>query len=166
MSLYSGEMVLETGDRYLSSDVKTARLWYTMALEDREYRTIALTKLINLERRIGRFARAREYINLLEEFNDKTYFNIGKLELDEHNYIKAIEYFSRSLSSSDTQIFDLECLANVYTQLGEFETARKMYETFINNMGFFGIINLDLIIGDYQHGLDTLKKIKINNPIV
>lgn len=167
MNLYSGDIALQNGDKYFNSDLKTARLWYTIALEDKEYRIRALNRLINLERRAGRFQKARDYINSLDNSYDfHSYLNIGKLEMEEHNYVTAIEYFSNSLTFTELQNHSLMNIADCYVQLGEFETARRMLETtknYVLNGSIFGIINIDIIEGDYNHALKISEEIKFLN---
>lgn len=168
MSIYSGDVALSYGDKYLKTDINTARLWYNMALEDSNVRTKAILRLMRLERKTGNYSLAREYANSLEDFSDlTTSYYIGRLEQEEFNLLSAIENYSKALASDYLQLGALMFLADVYTQLGEFDTSRKMFETLIynpiyKNNAIFGLVNLDIIEQDYKHGLKTLKNIGIN----
>ena len=172
MNLYCGETAIQNGDRYIYKDNKTARLWYLTALEDELTRNIALRKLLELERKIGNYKMAREYANMLYELKDSqaNYF-LGKIEHIEYNFLSALDYYSKDLSSKSLPVTfqqtNLKFIANIYTQLGEFEIARRIYETFLynlsSNIGLLELINLDIIQGDYTHGLNLLKKVESKN---
>jgi len=113
---------------------------------------------------------AREYANMLYELKDSqaNYF-LGKIEHIEYNFLSALDYYSKDLSSKSLPVTfqqtNLKFIANIYTQLGEFEIARRIYETFLynsnsKNIGLLELINLDIIQGDYTHGLNLLKKVE------
>ncbi len=171
MSLYLGKEAVKMGDKYVYKDNRTARLWYLKALEDTISRNIALRKLLELERKMGNYKMAREYANMLLDCRDvEAYYFLGKVESIECNYLTALDYYSRALSSNYSdlkQLVNLKFIANIYTQLGEFLIARRMYETLIlnsssRNIGLLELINLDIIEGDFKHGLKLCEKLDVN----
>lgn len=172
MLLYSGDVAIANGDTYLYKDNTTARLWYATALEDKNSRNIALRKLIELERKMGDYKTAREYASMLSEYKDtECNYYFGKLEQTECNLINALEYYSKALATSINPLIVLCLIANVYVQLGEFTIARHMFETmaysssnYYKDLGFLELINLDILEGDYNHGLKLCEQVDyINN---
>ena len=162
MSYYSGGEALKKGDSYGFKSYNKAKYFYNLALQDKDYRLAATLRLIKLEINNGMFSNAREYANSLKENGEeeKATNLLGQLEANEHNYIEALDYFTRANSI----IF----LANTYVQLGEFYIARKMYETFAKgdnckNHVIFQIAFLDLIEGDYEHALKVLGNIDVTD---
>lgn len=156
----NGETAFSYGQKYENTDIRTSKLWYLQAVNDREYREKALLKLLEINIRYNNFKTAREIIPLIKDFNSQFYLNLGVLEGKENNYSTAMDYFSRSMCDPDDQIISLIYIANMYVEFGEYETARRIYETINSVLSFLGQLNIDLVTKDFKHGL----KLCENNP--
>lgn len=106
--------------------------------------------------------------NLLEKEDINNNYSLlmtyGLLENSENNYDKSIEYFSECMNDCSIQKQALLSLGKTYVQLGEFDIARKIFETvrldehlFLQAM--FELIYLNILKGDFYKAKELLDEL-------
>ena len=106
-----------------------AEKYFTLALEHKDVMEDALSKLIYVYINTGRYAHARRLLNDTTCKNFPSLYQLrGLLDEYECNYHSSLENYNRSRLDISHGRYSMLGIANVNRQLGNYETARTMYE--------------------------------------
>lgn len=162
-------------DAYNKNDFDLAYAYFQESFKD-EYRKIAsLTRLVKIDTKEGNFKAAREKISEYQDLDDiNLLYSLGNLEEIENNFNKSKECFNKCLNYPKMQKKALLALAWSYFQLGDYEIAKKMYETLIYDRDFaiqatMNLAALNIYMKDYYEArslLETIKKSDLNNSLL
>ena len=150
---------------YNSGDYVNARKWLVIASGNPLYEEKAINMLAIIEISCSNYLKAR---SILEENRDILYpnhaENYGILEMKEYNYNKSKENIIDSFNNPDFQPNKLIYLADLYVELGEYDIARKMYETLLNKSDYYvkatlKLIYLSIIEKNYSYASRLFKNI-------
>lgn len=158
-AFYNGQNFL------IKNDYINARYWLEIASQNEKYLEKSLSKLIQIEIREGKYAKAREMLNFHKDL-DSPYLKQtwGLLENVENNFETSKRYYSECMINPEMQHISLLAISKLYIQTGDNEVARKMLETLQLDSGFnaqstFGLVGLNLLEGKYQEAFNLLKTI-------
>lgn len=152
-------------DCWRNNDYVYARYWFEIASKHTEYREESLSKLIQIEIREGKYAKAREILTAHKNLNNISLKQIwGLLENIENNFEASKRYYSECMINPDMQPKSLLAIAKLYMQTGDNVVARKMLETLQLNNKFniqstFGLVGLNILERNYQDAYKLLKTI-------
>ena len=117
---------------FLSHNYEKALKYLLIAKNDNDNKDEILFMLSVIQMNFNNFVEAR---NLLEGNYDILYKKFtdlyATLELIEYNYNKSLEIITDSFSRDNKYPKKLMLLGEVYMQLGEYDIARKVYETLV-----------------------------------
>ena len=148
-----------------NNDYINARYWFEIASKHEMYREDSLSKLIQIEIREGKYAKAREILNSHKDLNSVTLKQIwGLLENIENNFEASRRYYSECMINPDMQHKSLLAISKLYIQTGDNTVARKMLETLqlnnkFNTQSTFGLVGLSILEQDYERAFSLLKTI-------
>ena len=121
-----------------NNDNINARYWFEISYNDDNFRIKSLSKLIQIEIREGKYAKAREMLNDNQEINSPILKQIyGLLENIENNFERSKKYYSECMLTPNMQNKSLLALAKLYIQTGDYDVAAKMYQTLQLNPRFY-----------------------------
>lgn len=149
-----------------NNDYINARYWFEIASKHTEFREESLSKLIQIEIREGKYAKAREILTEHKDLNSILLKQIwGLLENIENNFEASKKYYSECMINPDMQHKSLLAIAKLYMQIGDNIVARKMLETLQLNNKFniqstFGLVGLNILEKNYQDAYTLLKTIE------
>lgn len=144
-----------------------ARYWFEQAYIDPNFKDSALSKLIHIDLKEGKFARARM---LLQENGGAQSLLLkpmyGLLESAENNFEAGKKYYGECMVDPYMQWKVLLMLAKLYIQTGDYDIARKMLETVCSNAelvndAIFELIYLNIFEKDYK---EAIKKLNVMDP--
>lgn len=170
--LNQAKIAFQKAQYYLSkSDLNKAKYYFTLAASHPNYLNTVTYKLINIEIKRGKYAKARTLLNNTHQ-PDNSFFNylFGTLENIECNYHQSHDYFSKSLSEPHMQCNSLLALAKLHIQQNNNDIARKMLETLELNPDYhiqamFNLIYIYIIENDYEKAYNlyiTIPKAKLS----
>lgn len=148
-------------DCWKKNDYINARYWFEIAVKASNFRDEALSKLIQIEIREGKYSKARK---ILAENKDISSIRLkqiyGLLENIENNFEQSRKYYSECMIDPNLQYKSLLALAKLYMQTGNYEVARKMFETLRLNPKFyiqatFGLASLNI----FEHNFFEAQKL-------
>jgi len=139
-------------DDYLSgesffrkNDYVRARRCFASAIKDIQFREKSLAKLARIEMKEGKFDQARSLLNEYQDIGGGYLkINYGLLENAENNFERSKAYYSECMEYPEFQNKALLSLAKLYMQTGDYEIARKMFETLQQDSDFFFRATTDL----------------------
>lgn len=121
-----------------NNDYINARYWFEISYHDDNFRIESLSKLIQIEIKEGKYAKAREILNNNKDINSPVLKQIyGLLENIENNFEQSKKYYSECMITPDMQYKSLLALAKLYVQTGDYDVASKMYQTLQLNPRFY-----------------------------
>lgn len=146
-----------------NNDYVNARYWYEIAMQHEEYREQSVSKLIQIEIREGKYAKARQMLNANKDLNSVALKQVyGLLENIENNFEASRRYYSECMVDPSMQHKSLLAIAKLYIQTGDNQVARKMLETLQLNDNFnvqstMGLICLEIFEEDYDNAYRLMK---------
>lgn len=121
-----------------NNDYIKARYWFEISYHDDNFKIESLSKLIHIEIREGKYAKAREILNNNQDINSPVLKQMyGLLENIENNFEQSKKYYSECMLTPDMQYKSLLALAKLYVQTGDYDIASKMYQTLQLNPRFY-----------------------------
>lgn len=164
-----GKFAYSNGLLYWNKDqYEKARYWFEQAYIDPNFKDSALSKLIHIDLKEGKFARARR---LLKENGGEQKIALkpmyGLLESAENNFEAGKKYYGECMVDPYMQTKALLVLSRLYVQTGDYDIARKMLETLCLNSEFvndiiFELVYLNIFEKDYQEAVKNLNLIDLN----
>ncbi len=153
---YCGRADYFSGESFFrKNDYVRARRCFASAIEDIQFREKSLSKLVRIEMKEGNFDQARSLLNEYQ-YIDGGYLkiNYGILENEENNFERSKAYYSECMEYPEFQNTALLSLAKLYMQTGDYEIARKMFETLQQDSDFFfrattGLFSLAVLERDF-----------------
>ncbi|MGM9834377.1 MAG: tetratricopeptide repeat protein [Bacilli bacterium] len=148
-----------------NNDYINARYWFEIAFQHSSYREESLSKLIQIEIREGKYAKAREILTEHKDLNSILLKQIwGLLENIENNFETSKKHYSECMINPYMQNKSLLALAKLYIQTGDNVIARKMLETLQLNNKFniqstFGLVGLNILEKNYEDAYNILNTI-------
>jgi len=161
-AFYKGQEFWEKND-YVS-----ARYWYEIAMQYEDYKENSISRLIQIEIREGKYAKARQMLNNYKDLSSAYLKPLyGLLENVENNFEASRRYYSECMVDPSMQYKSLLAIAKLYIQTGDYNVARKMFETLQLNNDFniqstIGMICLEIIEENYDNAYKLLKTINAN----
>lgn len=168
------ESILSEKDAYFkaieygnSNDYIKSRYYFEMAYQyNGEFRNLALSKLIQIDLREGKYAKVRNLLRTNQ--SDAVEFKqvYGLLENIENNFEKSKTHYSQCMVDPNMQSKSLLAIAKLYIQTGDNEVARKMLETLQLNRKFYiqstiGLVCLNILEENYKDAYKFLKSINL-----
>ncbi len=115
-----------------------ARFWFEISYHNDYFKVESLSKLIQIEIREGKYAKAREILNNHQDINSPILKQVyGLLENIENNFEQSKKYYSECMLTPNMQYMSLLALAKLYVQTGDYDIASKMYQTLQLNPRFY-----------------------------
>ncbi len=152
-----------------NQDYINARYWYEIAMQQEEYREKSILKLIQVEIKEGKYAKARQMLNDNKDLNSVALKQVyGLLENIENNFKASRRYYSECMIDSSMQYKSLLALAKLHIQTGDNQIARKMFETLQLNINFnilstLGLICLEIFEENYDDAYRLLQTLNPNS---
>lgn len=152
-------------ESWKNNDYVNARHWFGISYQDDSFRVESLSKLIQIEIREGKYAKAREILNNNKNISNPVLKQIyGLLENIENNFEQSKKYYSECMITPDMQYKSLLALAKLYIQTGDYDVARKMLQTLRFNPKFyiqstFGLASLSIFEHDFFQAQQYIKEI-------
>lgn len=144
-----------------NNDYVGARYWFEISINDSNFKEESLSKIIQIEIREGKYAKARQILNENKDINSVALKQIyALLENIENNFETSRKYYSECMVDPNMQYKSLLAIAKLYFQTGDYEVAKKMYETLQLNPKFyiqatFGLISLNI----FEHNFFEAQKL-------
>ena len=155
-------------DCWKKNDYINARHWFEIAVKDSNFKDESLSKLIQIEIREGKYSKARK---ILVENKDISSIGLkqiyGLLENIENNFEQSRKYYSECMVDPDMQYKSLLAIAKLYIQTGDYEVARKMFETLRLNPKFyiqatFGLASLNIFEHNFFEAQKLMNEINVS----
>ena len=150
---------------YNNNDYINARYWFNISYQHDGFRVQSLTKLIQIELREDKYAKAREMLNNNPN-QEKPIFKLlyGLLENIENNFEQSKKYYRECMTSPELQYKALMALAKLNVQTGDYSIAERMYQTLQLNPKFYiqatkGLICLKILEKDFYQAEQYIMKI-------
>ena len=160
---YKGEFHLRCKE-YLK-----AKHWYQIAAEHPELKEAATENLIYIELAYNNTLQTRIILNANESLNSfRLKYLYAVLEEKEYNFETSKKYLQECIKNPDTQYKALSKIAELYTQTGDNDIARKIYESLIlssplKTEATLELVRLEILEGNYQTAYKLLETISRNN---
>lgn len=140
---------------YDLGDYVNARKWFNISINNPKYRDISLLKLIKIEIKEGKYKVAREILKNAPINNILVTKLYGLLENIEYNFEASKDYYGKCMRQESLQYKSLLSIAKIYMQLGDYEIARKMFETLRLTKDYYirastGLFSCSILEGDYK----------------
>lgn len=147
------------------NDYINARYWFEISYHNDHFKIESLSKLIQIEIKEGKYAKAREILNNHQDINSPILKQIyGLLENIENNFEQSKKYYSECMHTPDMQYQSLLALAKLNVQTGDYDIASKMYQTLQLNPKFYiqstiGLICLNILEKNFDDAKQYIMKI-------
>ena len=140
---------------YDLGDYVNARKWFNISINNPKYRDISLLKFIKIEIKEGKYRIAREMLKNATKNNILVTKIYGLLETIEFNFDASRTYYGKCMREESMQYKSLLAIAKIYMQLGDYEIARKMFETLRLTKDYYvqastGLFSCSILEGDYK----------------
>ncbi len=152
-------------DNFKKGNYKIAKHFFELALNDPTCQQAALYNILKILFKTGNYRDARIILNGYQDnLTADLRYSYGLLESIENNFKASIKYYGDTLMDAYNQNRVLLSLAKLKVQMGDYDIARKMYETLTFNDKFeqqalFGLVCLNILEKDYLEALKNLKKV-------
>jgi tetratricopeptide (TPR) repeat protein len=150
------------------NDYINARYWFEIAINDSNFRDDSLSKLIQIEIREGKYSKARQILVENKDISSIALKQIyGLLENIENNFERSKKYYSECMVDPSMQYKSLLAIAKLYMQTGDYEVARKMFETLRLNPKFyiqaiFGLVSLNIFEHNFFEAQKLMNEIDVS----
>lgn len=150
------------------NDYVNARYWFEISINDSNFRDDSLSKLIQIEIREGKYSKARQILNQNKEISSVGLKQIyGLLENIENNFEQSKKYYSECMVDPAMQYKSLLAIAKLYMQTGDYEVARKMFETLRLNPRFyiqatFGLASLNIFEHNFFEAQKLINEVNVS----
>lgn len=150
------------------NDYVNARRWFEISINDSNFRDCSLSKLIQIEIKEGKYSKARQILNQNKDIGSVELKQIyGLLESTENNYEQSKKYYSECMVYPAMQYKSLLAIAKLYIQTGDYEVARKMFETLRLNPKFyiratFGLVNLNILEHNFFEAQKLINEVNVS----
>lgn len=129
-----------------------------------KYKEKSLYYLCSCYIKLGNYLLARQMLENSQYFKGKDII-YGLIENIEYNFEKSREYYAKGISDPDNAKKALLGLAKLYVQMGEYEVAKKIYETLklipeMRNQAIYGLSIIYIIVQEYEKSAAILQEIK------
>ena len=148
-----------------NNDYLNARSCFEISYHDNNFKIESLAKLIQIEIREGKYAKARELLNNNQNLNNPILKQLyGLLENIENNFNQSKKYYNECMQNPNMQYKSLLALVKLYVQTGDYDIAEKMYQTLQLNPRFYiqstiGLTCLNILKKRFYDAQQCLKKI-------
>lgn len=145
---------------------------YEKALKIDKNNTEALKGISLCYKNLGKFELAIKYhkkLKSLTPFDKTIHYELGVLEYDKKDYVKAIKNFINAIRLSPEYYDAIYALGQAHEALEEYEMAEMIYLKILENrpsylMAYNRLANMYLKISDYQKAIRYFKEILAINP--
>ena len=170
MKINYDEIYKQAVDYLNKFDNENARKYLEIACQDDKFRKKALIRLIKIDLREGKYAKARQLLEENPDLPQYSAFQIyGLLENIENNFDTSAHYYNKCLTDDSVlQNIALLSLGKLNIQLGEYEVAQLMFETLMYEekykiQSIFGLISLAILKEDYDSAYKLLLSINVSD---
>ncbi len=141
------------GLRYLKNyDFINARKCFLISLNDSNYKDESLTELFQIEIRNGNYKRAREMLDTACDVDAMLLKKLyAKIEHVENNFERSKAYYNEIVDYAKYHNRSRLELGKLYKQTGDYDIARKMFETLCASHSYYFFAFVELI---YLHFLE------------
>lgn len=165
LNLDSRQVFFNGQECWKNRDYVNARYWFEKSYCDDNFKIESLSKIIQIEIREGKYAKAREMLNNNKNINSPIIKQVyGLLENIENNFEQSKRYYSECMTTPNMQYKSLLALAKIYVQTGDYEVATKMYQTLQLNPNYYipatiGLICLNILEKRFYEAQQCIRKI-------
>lgn len=165
LNIDSGQAFFNGQEYWKKNNYINARYWFEKSYQDDNFRVESLFKLIQIEIKEGKYAKARQILNDNKNISSPLLKQAyGLLENVENNFEQSKKYYSSCMTDPKMQHKSLQALAKLYIQTGDYAVAEKMYETLLVNNNFtiqskIGLICLHILEHDFIYAQKLLYEI-------
>lgn len=161
-AFYSGIKYYDEGE-YVK-----ARACFEISIKNPRYQEVSIYRLIKIDLKEGKYAKARETLNSDINLNDIDRYRLfGLLEKIENNFKTSQYYFQKCLIEPRTQYIAFLEIAKICSQMGDYSIAQRMLDTLQLNDKYATTATLELISlkiceGNYEEAYNLLKQVDFN----
>ncbi len=158
----------EGKDYFSQNDFYNAEECFKKAALNDKMQISAYFRLIELYIKISNYLKARETLSKITLDSRSSYLNflIGNIESKEYNFNASLNAYSKALSDTNYQLNNMLHIARAYFNLGKIDMALKIFETLqleteTKIEASFNLINIFILLRDYNYAYKLLQKINI-----
>lgn len=142
----------------------TAISYFEKSKNNPEYKEKSLYYLCLCYIKLGNYLLARQMLENSQYFKGKDII-YGLIENIEYNFEKSREYYAKCISDPNDAQKALLGLAKLYVQMGEYDVAKKIYETLklipeMKIQAIYGLSVIYIMMQEYEKSEAILKEIK------